>query len=297
MKLFVGLSAAVSLTVLLGACSSSSPPSDDAGVTDGSADGTTDGAGSCTPVAPSAGSVPTFTSPAIGQGVCGSDDITAFVAACAVDAAGTPPTAACDAWLQSMSTAACRQCLLGTNNKIGVFDSVTFSGQATIIPSLGACILGVVGSATPPGCPAAAEPLVYCADEACSHCSGTAKEVAACVSATTGGVCSQYVGGLTNSTTGCGTVVGMAATCQPSLGTAAELTAAATVICGSAEAGPSEEGGAGEAGASDSGSDDGGGGDGSASDSGVTDSGAADSSAADSSISDAGAADAADSGG
>jgi len=297
MKLFVGLSAAISLTVLLAACSSSSPPSDDAGANDGSADG----AGGCTAVAPSAANVPKFTAPAVGQGVCGSADITAFAAACGAGATGATPVTACQAWLQSMSTAGCRQCLLGTNNTIGVFDSVTFAGQSTIIPSLGACILGTAGSATPTACPAAAEPLEYCADDACAQCTGAG--AAACVKSSETGVCASYVSSLTGA---CGAVIGSLVACEMSLGTAAELTEAATVICGSAEAGPSGEGGAGEGGASDGGTEDAASDasneDGSASDSGagdggVSESGAADSSATDSGVADAGTSDAGDSGG
>jgi hypothetical protein len=296
MKLFIGLPAAVSLTVLLAACSSSSPPSDDAGANDGSADGTTDGAGACTPVAPAAADVPTFTAPALGQGVCGTADITAFAAACGAGATGTP-VATCEAWLQSMSTAACRQCLLGKNNAIGVFDSVTFSGQSTIIPSLGACILGTAGSATPSGCPAAAEPLEFCADDSCAQCTGIAA-TKACVTSTTSGVCAQYVSGLTS---GCGAVIGMLASCESSLGTAAELTEAATVICGSGEGGPSDDGGAGEAaateaGPSEAGPSDDAGGDGGASDDAATDSGAADSGTGDSSVTDSGKSDSGDAG-
>ena len=138
MKNFASLCALLSLTSLLvplaPACSnSSSAPGGDGGLppaTDSGAEaGGGDGAASCAPVAPASGSVPTFTAPALGQGVCNATSISAFVAACG---ASTGSTAKCATYAQSVASSACGQCLFSKNSTIAPVETVTVGGQVVI---------------------------------------------------------------------------------------------------------------------------------------------------------------------
>jgi hypothetical protein len=256
MKSFAGVPITLLLmTAMSAGCSNStSTPSGDGGpgpVADsgqsgqdsstGDSGGPTGDGGGCPGSVPS-GVVPTFTAPALGQNVCASTDVTAFVAACGSAGSATN----CGAYAQSSASTACGKCLFSSNSTMAPFETATIGGQAVPLVSVGSCILATSGS-TGAACATAVDSLSYCITLACVACSTA--DLTDC--SKQGGeaestVCGSYASGAN----ACVSVVSAAESCAKTPGSDADLTLEANVICGNGgtsgdageDSGPSDAG-------------------------------------------------------
>jgi hypothetical protein len=248
MKNFVGVPSVLSVLVLVvSGCSNSSSttPSDDAGgsVDSSAKDGspTTGGDGGSCPAAPASGAVPTYTAPALSQGVCAASDVSAFVMACG--SAGSATTCA----TYGATASACTSCLFSSGSTIAPIETLSIGGQPFPNKSVGACIL-VAGGTGAAGCAGGVDSLADCLILACAAC--PASEETSC--AMQGGsamssVCESYSSG----TSACAAHATAAIGCETITDTI--LATTATGICGSPA---TSDAGAGDAGEADAGASD-----------------------------------------
>jgi len=183
---------------------------------------TSQDAGSCMAIALADGGVPTFTAPALDQGVCAAADIATFVTAC-----GGGNATNCGMWEQTNAVSACGKCLFSQNDTVAPVEAFVLGNIAHFGPAAGACVLAASGSAAA-GCAAAIDETEYCVNYVCSSC--TAATGAACVASATGagGPCASASNGVQSA---CATYASSAQSCLK--GATAALSATATAICGS----------------------------------------------------------------